>query len=73
MKTLERAMPAVDATRGRGPMNVHLCAVCGLLYDEEAGMPEHGIAQGTRWADVPNDWRCPECNVGKADFVLMDI
>ena len=42
----------------------------GLVYDEAAGWPEEGIAPGTRWADVPADWRCPECGVGKSDFVL---
>lgn len=54
-------------------MNVYMCVVCGWLYDEAAGLPEHGIAPGTRWEDVPEDWRCPECNVGKADFVLCEI
>ena len=54
-------------------MRVYMCVVCGWLYDEAAGMPEHGIAPGTRWEDVPDDWRCPECNVGKADFVLCEI
>ena len=54
-------------------MNVYMCVVCGWLYDEAAGLPEHGIAPGTRWEDVPDDRRCPECNVGKADFVLCEI
>ena len=54
-------------------MNVYMCVVCGWLYDEAAGLPEHGIAPGTRWEDVPEDWRCPECNVSKADFVLCEI
>ena len=54
-------------------MNVYMCVVCGWLYDEAAGLPEHGIAPGTRWEDVPDDWRCPECNVGKADFVWCEI
>lgn len=49
-------------------MKVYLCVVCGLVYDEAAGWPEEGIAPGTRWVDVPADWRCPECGVGKADF-----
>lgn len=47
-----------------------LCIVCGFIYDEALGLPEEGIPPGTRWADVPADWRCPECGVGKADFVL---
>ena len=51
-------------------MNCYLCVVGGLVYDEAAGWPEEGIPPGTRWADVSADWRCPECGVGKADFVL---
>lgn len=50
-----------------------LCVVCGLIYDEALGWPEDGIAPGTRWEDVPQDWLCPECKVGKADFEMLDI
>ena len=49
------------------------CIVCGWVYDEALGDEEHGIAPGTRWADVPDDWRCLECGVGKADFVLCEV
>lgn len=55
------------------PMNCYLCVVCGFFYDEAAGRPEDGIPPGTRWADVPEDWRCPECSVGKADFVISEV
>lgn len=44
------------------------CLVCGLIYDEAKGWPEDGIAAGTRWEDVPEDWLCPDCGVGKEDF-----
>ncbi len=47
------------------------CIVCGLIYDENEGWPEDGIAAGTLWADVPDDWLCPDCGVGKADFELI--
>jgi rubredoxin len=47
-----------------------VCVICGWVYDEAAGSPEHGIAAGTRWEDVPADWRCPLCDVGKEDFAL---
>jgi rubredoxin-NAD+ reductase len=50
-----------------------LCIVCGLIYDEALGWPEDGILAGTRWEDVPQDWVCPECHVGKADFEMLDI
>ena len=49
------------------------CIVCGWIYDEEKGNPEEGIVPGTRWEDVPDDWVCPECGVGKEDFDMMEI
>jgi rubredoxin-NAD+ reductase len=48
------------------------CIVCGLIYDEAKGWPDDGIAPGTRWEDVPEDWLCPDCGVGKEDFELID-
>ena len=41
------------------------------LTAHAAGMPEHGIAPGTRFEDLPDDWECPDCGVGKADFYLL--
>ena len=38
-----------------------MCLICGFIYDEAAGIPEEGIAAGTRWEDVPMNWVCPEC------------
>ncbi len=49
------------------------CIVCGWVYDEATGDEEHGIAPGTRWADVPDDFVCPECGVAKNDFVMMEV
>ena len=46
------------------------CIVCGFIYDEEEGLEEEGIAPGTRWEDIPEDWVCPECGVGKAEYAL---
>lgn len=50
-----------------------VCVICGWIYDESAGLPEDGIAPGTRWADIPRDWRCPLCDVGKEDFALVEF
>lgn len=47
------------------------CIVCGLIYDEKDGWPDDGIPPGTKWADVPDDWSCPDCGVGKEDFELV--
>ena len=46
----------------------YVCDVCGWTYDEEAGAPEEGIASGTKWEDVPEEWACPLCGVGKDEF-----
>lgn len=50
-----------------------VCVICGWVYDEAAGAPDDGLAPGTRWADVPADWRCPLCDVGKEDFALVEF
>lgn len=47
------------------------CVICGFIYDEEKGLPEEGIAPGTKWENVPDDWECPECGVSKYDFELV--
>ncbi|QFT56131.1 FAD-dependent oxidoreductase [Microbulbifer sp. THAF38] len=47
------------------------CMVCGWVYDEAQGCPEEGIAPGTRWEDIPEDWCCPQCGVGKEDFDMV--
>ena len=49
------------------------CVICGYVYEEAVGDPEHGIAPGTRWEDVPSDWICPECGVAKADFDMVEM
>ncbi|WP_044870918.1 rubredoxin [Pseudomonas sp. LFM046] len=54
-------------------MKTWICVVCGLIYDEAKGWPEEGIPAGTRWVDVPDDWICPDCGVGKNDFDMQEI
>ncbi|MBW2941167.1 FAD-dependent oxidoreductase [Zhongshania aquimaris] len=48
------------------------CIVCGWVYDEKVGDPDSGIAAGTRWEDIPDDWLCPDCGVGKEDFEMIE-
>lgn len=48
------------------------CFFCGEIYDERLGSPEEGIAPGTRWKDIPDDWVCPGCGAAKADFNLLE-
>jgi len=50
-----------------------MCVVCGFIYDEAAGLPEEGIAPGTRWDDIPDTWTCPDCGVTKDDFEMMEV
>ena len=50
-----------------------MCLICGWIYDESAGDPDHGIAPGTAWADVPMNWVCPECGARKEDFEMVRI
>ena len=49
-------------------MGKYICSICGYVYDEAVGDPERGIAPGTKWEDVPEDWNCPLCGAEKADF-----
>ena len=53
-------------------MKRYRCNVCGYIYDPKNGDPDSGIKPGTLWEDVPNDWTCPECGVGKEDFEPAD-
>lgn len=50
-----------------------MCLICGWIYEESVGDPEHGIAAGTAWADVPMNWTCPECGARKEDFEMVQI
>lgn len=49
------------------------CLVCDFVYDEAKGVPEEGIAPGTRWEDVPDSWTCPDCGAGKSDFQMVEV
>ena len=51
----------------------YVCLVCGWIYDEEQGSPQDGIAPGTRWEEIPDDWICPVCGAAKSDFQMMEI
>jgi rubredoxin len=53
-------------------MEKYICTVCSYVYDEGLGYPDGGIAPGTKWDDVPEDFTCPMCGVGK-DMFEKDI
>lgn len=50
----------------------YVCDVCGWIYDEEEGSPENGIAPGTKWEEVAEDFLCPLCMVGKDQFSRIE-
>ena len=49
-------------------MKKYVCDTCGWIYDPAVGDPENGIAPGTAFEDLPDDFTCPLCGVGKGDF-----
>ncbi len=59
----------VNTKQGLGSkMAKYECTVCGYTYDEAKGIPEAGIAPGTAWDELPDDWVCPLCGASKSDF-----
>ena len=54
-------------------MKVWECLVCGFIYEEALGLPDEGIAPGTPWEDIPDDWACPDCGVTKSDFEMVVV
>ncbi len=49
-------------------MKKYVCDVCGYVYDPEVGDPDNGITTGTAFEDLPDDYECPLCFVGKDEF-----
>lgn len=54
-------------------MKKWMCVFCGFIYDESLGLPEENIPPGTKWADIPEDFRCPDCGFGKSDFEMFEL
>jgi rubredoxin len=53
-------------------MDKYMCTVCGYIYDPEEGDPDGGIEPGTAFEDLPDDWVCPMCGVGKDEFEKVE-
>ena len=49
-------------------MKKYICGNCGFIYDEAEGLPADGIAPGTLWGELPEDWECPICGAPKSEF-----
>ncbi len=65
-------MPLSSPGRG-GVMKSYMCVICGFVYNEADGLPDEGIAAGTKWDDVPPNWVCPDCGARKEDFEMVEI
>lgn len=59
-------------TKKFGKMKKYVCTVCGWIYDPAVGDPDNGVAPGTSFEDIPEEWVCPLCGVGKDDFEPTD-
>ena len=53
-------------------MKKYICDVCGWVYDPEVGDPDSDVAPGKAFEDIPDDWFCPACGVGKDEFSLLE-
>ena len=63
-----RPTPVATAVQALAPYRQFICHACGWIYDEAEGDADSGLAPGTRFEDIPEDWACPLCGVTKADF-----
>jgi len=63
---------AARAAQRASEPTAHECVLCGYIYEDASGEPQAGVAPGTRWADVPEDFKCPDCEGGKPDFAALD-
>lgn len=55
------------------PYSTWQCRTCGYIYNEAQGDPEEGLPAGTRWADIPADFRCPLCGTAKSQFDMIEL
>jgi rubredoxin len=66
-------MTSKPEAAGNTEFRVWQCMLCAFTYDEAKGMPDEGVAAGTRWEDVPESWTCPDCAATKSDFEMAVI
>ena len=52
-------------------MDKYRCIICDYIYDPELGDPDNGIAAGTAFDDIPEDWACPLCGADKSNFEMV--
>lgn len=66
--TYIKKKPKQTLNQGATNMKKYKCLMCGYIYDPKAGDPENGVRPGTAFEDLPDDWVCPDCGVGKEEF-----
>jgi rubredoxin len=72
MKNVRKCL-AIQVPERTVALKKYMCVICGFIYDEAKGLPDEGIAPGTKWEDIPLNWTCPECGASKEDFEMMEI
>jgi rubredoxin len=55
------------------PYKTWQCGTCGFIYSEADGLPEEGLAPGTRWTDIAENWACPDCGMSRDQFEMVEI
>ncbi|OGN89297.1 MAG: High molecular weight rubredoxin [Chloroflexi bacterium RBG_13_46_14] len=71
--TTPKSAPSyVEKKEEKSGMKKYECTICGYVYDPEEGDPDSGIAPGTAFEDLPDDWVCPICGASKEDFREVD-
>jgi rubredoxin len=53
-------------------MKKYVCVICNYVYDPAVGDPDNGVAPGTPFEQIPDEWVCPDCGVGKDQFEPVD-
>ncbi len=71
-KTEGKSNPGVTDSQSEAPFRKWICITCDHIYDEALGDEVEGIAPGTRFEDIPDDWCCPECGAAKDDYILYE-
>ncbi len=69
---LDELKQETQSKKNAGEMKKYRCTICGHIYDPAEGDPPAGIAPGTAFEDIPDDWTCPICGVSKEDFILYE-
>jgi len=70
--TPKTAPSYIEEKKGAAKMAKYRCTVCGYIYDPELGDPDGGIAPGTPFEEIPDDWVCPVCGAAKSEFEKLE-